>query len=205
MIAGTGEHAHVVAEAATAGGWEPIGQCGPIGPTERAGGGLPHLGTDDDLAAQLASTVSADRPALVLGFGGPPDARRRAVERQGPGATWATIVHPAAWVSPSAELGSGAVVLAGAVVNTGASVGAHAIVNSGAIVEHDVRVGSHAHIAPGAVVGGGAMIGDDAFIGLNASVRDHVTVGPGATVGMGAVVVADVPGGTLVMGVPARG
>ena len=203
VIAGAGEHARVVADAAVAAGWEPIGCVGP----EPATGAdtLPWLGTDAALAVDLAARPEADRPALVLGFGGPLAARRAVVARLAGLVSWATIVHPAAWVSPSARLGPGAVVLARAVVNTGAVVGAHAIVNSGAIVEHDVRVGEHAHVAPGAVIGGGAVIGDDAFVGLNASVRDHITIGAGAIVGMGAAAVADVAPGTVATGVPARG
>jgi acetyltransferase EpsM len=210
VIAGTGEHARVVADAALAAGWQPIGVIGPeavdvVHAGDAPGDApLPWLGTDADLAARLAEADPADRPMVVLGFGGPPAARRRVVESLGASADWATIVHPAAWVSPTATLGPGTVVLARAVVNTGAVIDAHAIVNSGAIVEHDVRVGEHAHVAPGAVIGGGAVIGQDAFVGLGAAVRDHVTVGDGTTVGMGAAVVADVESGVTVMGVPAR-
>ncbi len=212
MIAGVGEHAAVVADAAAAAGWRPIGWIGPgagrgAEPGEDPGAGrdpgLPWLGTDEQFAARLAATDPADRPALVLGFGGPAATRRRAAEVLGSAATWATIVHPAAWVSPSAVLGPGTVVLAGAIVNTGAVVGVHAIVNSGAVIEHHVRVGDHAHVAPGAAVGGGAAIGEDALIGLNAAIRDHVSIGAGSTVGMGAAVVSDVPPGVVVTGVPA--
>lgn len=210
VIVGDGEHATVVADAARAAGWETIGCTRPDGAAEGADGGrsaaagLASLGSDAMHAAAMAGTPPGERPWLVLGFGGPPAARRRAVSTFGPGATWATVVHPAAWVSPSATLAPGAVVLAGAVVNTGASVGAHAIVNSGAIVEHDVHVGDHVHVAPGVAVGGATRIGDDAIIGLGASVRDHVEIGAGSTIAMGAVVVADVPAGSVVLGVPAR-
>jgi acetyltransferase EpsM len=204
VIAGAGEHARVVAEAAAAAGLEPVGWTGPNGAGAFSPPLLPRLGTDEELAARLGSLPAADRPSLVLGFGGPAAARRRVVTAFGAGAAWATVVHPAAWVSPSATLGAGTVVLARAVVNTGAVIGAHVIVNSGAIVEHDVVVGDHAHVAPGAAIGGGARIGDDALIGLNATVRDHVSVGAGATVGMGAAVTTDVGAGAIVAGVPAR-
>ena len=118
--------------------------------------------------------MPGDGPWLVVGFGAPPEARRRVVAAMGPDARWAVVIHPAAWVSPSARLEPGAVVLAGSVVNAGAVVGSHAIVNSGVIVEHDVRVGAFSHLAPGAVVGGATAIGDDTTIGLGAVVRDHI-------------------------------
>ena len=216
VIVGAGEHARVVTDAARAatGAWDlvgcteadPPGTPGPSseGAADTRPGGLPSLGTDAAYAARLAALAPEARPWLVLGFGGHPDGRRRAVAAYGTAARWASVVHPAAWVSPGARVEDGAVVLAGAVVNTGAVVGAHAIVNTGAIVEHDVRVGAYTHVAPGVVIGGGTRIGEGATIGLGAAVRDHVSVGPGAVVAMGAVVVADVPAAAVVLGVPAR-
>jgi acetyltransferase EpsM len=210
VVIGGGEHARVVVEAAAAGaGWEPTGFTEVEDPVDRPrpavdGRALPCLGTDEACAAALEAMDAAARPWLVLGFGGPAAAREEAARVFGPEARWATVIHPAAWVSPSATLGAGVVVLAAAVVNAGAVLGDHAIVNSGAVVEHDVHVGRHAHVAPGATIGGGATIGAGAFVGLGASVRDHVRIGDGATVGMGAAVVGDVRDDTVVVGVPAR-
>jgi acetyltransferase EpsM len=197
-----------VAEAAIAGGWEVVGYTDPGDSAPGASAPdrampVPRLGTDADVAAGHADGGGAGG-AFVLGFGGPFDARRRAVAALPRDATWATVIHPRAWVSPTATVEPGTVVLGGAVVNAGARLGPHAIVNSGAIVEHDVVVGAHAHVAPGAVIGGGATIGEEAFVGLGAAVRDHRSVGRGAVVGMGAVVVGDVPAGATVAGIPAR-
>jgi acetyltransferase EpsM len=202
VIAGGGEHARVIADAAVASGFRVVGYTDPAERPNGAGG-APWLGSDRDVTARLPPRAGG--PAFVLGFGGPPAARRRVVEDLGGEArSWAVIVHPAAWVSPHAHLEPGAVVLAGAIVNAGARLGAHVIVNTGVVVEHDVVVGAHAHLAPGATVGGAARVGEDAFVGLAAAVRDHVVVGDGATVAMGAVVVADVPRNSTVMGTPAR-
>jgi sugar O-acyltransferase (sialic acid O-acetyltransferase NeuD family) len=210
VVIGGGEHARVVVEAARAGAtWEVLGVVDhdPAGRTQSLLG-LPHLGDDAAYLAAAAVLAPERRADLVLGLGsiGRPTARRALVARyEAAGATsWATLVHPAAWVSPTAVLGPGTVVLAGAVVNAGAEVGAHAIVNSGAVVEHDAVVGAFAHVGPGAIVGGGARLGDGAFAGMGALVRDHVSVGADAVVGMAAAVTADVPAGATVAGVPAR-
>jgi sugar O-acyltransferase (sialic acid O-acetyltransferase NeuD family) len=114
------------------------------------------------------------------------------------------LVQPAAWVSPSAALGSGTVVLATAVVNAGAHLGCAVIVNSGAIVEHECFVGDAAHVSPGAVLCGGVRVGNRAWIGAGAVVIPNIRIGEGATVGAGAVVVRDVPDGVTVVGNPAR-
>jgi sugar O-acyltransferase (sialic acid O-acetyltransferase NeuD family) len=205
VVIGGGEHAGVVVDAARTQPdlWELIGFSDPDPRSDAEKRlGIPWLGDDRVVLARLDES-GPDVARLVLGIGGPVAARRAAVEAFGT-ATWAVIVHAAAWVSPSATLGDGAVVLAGAVVNASATIGRHAIVNSRAVVEHDVEMGDFAHAGPGAVIGGGARIGRDSFIGLGALVRDHLVVGPGATVGMGAVVVDEVPAGTTVAGSPAR-
>jgi acetyltransferase EpsM len=206
VIVGGGEHARVVADAARSRPdlWQLTGFTDPAGNAAGAGMGLVHLGDDAAFVTDLAATPVIARPALVLGFGAPLAARRRAAVAFGSEADWATVVHGSAWVSPSAVIEPGAVVLAGAIVNAGARVGAHAIVNSGAVVEHDVIVGPGAHLGPGVVVGGGARIGDESMIGLGAAVRDHISIGRRTVVGMGAVVVADVADDTTVVGVPAR-
>ena len=215
IVLGGGEHARVVIEAARsrADRWAVQGYVAPDAAGGAAGAATnpdaPWLGDDTALASRLGELAPDDRPWLVLGFGGGGSAagltaRAAAAERLGPGARWATVVHATAWISPTATLEPGAVVLAHAVVNTAAHVGRHAIVNSGAIVEHDVVVGHGSHIAPGAVIGGATRIGEHAFIGLGARVRDHVEIGAGAVVGMGAVVVESIAPGATVVGIPAR-
>ncbi len=218
VVVGGGEHAAVVIDAARSrpDAWRVVGFTDPA-PAPGAAGrlGIEHLGDDSALTpgassadagsdATEAALPDHSRPWRVLGIGASSDARRRATERAPDRASWATVVHATAWVSPSASLGPGTVVLAGAVINAGAEVGAHVIVNTRAVVEHDVVVGDFAHLAPGVVVGGGARIGEAAFLGLGSLVRDHVAVGAGAVVGMGAVVLEAVPDDTTVVGAPAQ-
>lgn len=115
-----------------------------------------------------------------------------------------SVVHPSAVVSASASLGQGVCICPGAVVGAGARLGDNVIVNTGAIVEHDCEIGDHVHVASGAVLAGGVVVAEGAHIGAGASVRQGVHVGREALVAMGAVVIADVPDGAVVAGVPAR-
>jgi acetyltransferase EpsM len=210
VVIGGGEHARVVIEAAHTGDSEPwrvVGLVdGEAAERTRQLHDVAHLGDDAAFQTWLEARPADTRPRLILGVGGGLDAndRRQIVAAYGELAAWATVVHAAAWVSPTAALGHGVVVLGGAIVNAGATIGDHAIVNTGAVVEHDVRIGSFVHVAPGAVIGGGTTIGDGAFIGLGSRIRDHVAVGADAVVGMGAIVTADVAPGVTVVGVPAR-
>ena len=134
---------------------------------------------------------------------GEPQVRRALVARV-PGATFTTLVGPAAWVSRTAGFGVGVTIAPQAAVNAGAVVGDHVLVNTGAVVSHTVRLGDHVTVGPGARIGGETTIGDGATIGIGATVIDHLRIGAGAVVAAGAVVVRDVADGTTVMGVPAR-
>ena len=68
------------------------------------------------------------------------------------------LVHPRAWVSPSARVAEGAVVLALAGVGAGSTVEEGAIVNLGALIDHDCVIGACAHVAPGVVVKAGNRV-----------------------------------------------
>ena len=145
--------------------------------------------------------------SLVVSVGNPDNyvARKRIVERLGvPPSRYATIVHPAAVVPPSARLGAGTVILATAVATTGVWVGAHVVVMPGVVLTHDCRVGDYATLGAGARLAGGARIEEGAYVGSGALVREHRAIGAWALVGMGAVVTRDVPAGEVWAGVPAR-
>lgn len=114
------------------------------------------------------------------------------------------VCHPAASVSPLAQLGAGSFVAAQAVVAPGAELGLGVIVNHGAVVDHDCRVGDFAHIAPGAVLGGGVRIGNRVLLGAGAVVQPGLTVVADAVIGSGAVVCQNIDTPGTYVGVPAR-
>lgn len=114
-----------------------------------------------------------------------------------------TVVSPHAAVSPSARLGAGVAVMAGAIINAEAEVGDLVIVNSGAVVEHDVVLGRACHIGPGAVLAGQVRVGEGALLGAGASVAPDRQVGANSIIGAGGCVVRDIPADVVAVGVPA--
>jgi acetyltransferase EpsM len=204
IVIGGGEHARVVIEAAQSRPqtWKVIGfvDQSPCPETTRRLGAK-WLGTDEECGRYLVENE------IVLGIGGVEawKLRRALAQRYDKAkARWATIVHADACVSPTARLGAGVLVLAGAKVNTGAVLEDHSLINTGAIVEHDVLLGAFSQVAPGSVIGGGATIGEDCYLSLGCIIRDHIRVAGGVTVGMGAAVVNDIEEPGVIVGVPAR-
>lgn len=199
VLLGAGGHAAVVACAARAAGWTPVGLFSDDEPEHPSLEEVDHLGAIEDAAGHLAGGATFAVHAAVG------DAQlRRAWLESCEDADTPPIVHPRAIVSPEASIRGGAFVGPGAIVNANAVVDRGGIVNSGAIIEHDVHVGAFAHVAPGAVLGGAARVGADALVGLGACVMPRVEIGRGATLGAGAVAVRDVAAGTIARGVPAR-
>ena len=118
--------------------------------------------------------------------------------------TCPSAVHAKASVSPTAVLGAGTIVMAGAVINAMAKIGKAVVCNSACVIEHDCTVGDFVHVAPGAVLTGNITVGNSTFIGANAVIKPGVSIGANVTVGAGAVVLNDVPDGVTIFGNPAK-
>ena len=202
ILIGGGGHARVLLELLR------LRELSVLGVTEQDVGsftglmGLPTLGSDDVILDHPAESV-----LLVNGVGSVASTGPRAqpFERFSDlGYDFPTLVHPSAWVSPSAVLGHGTQVMAGAIIQAGVVVGDNVIINTGAIVDHDCEVGSHAHIGPGVVLSGTVQVGVGAHVGVGARVNQGLRIGSSALVAAGSVVIRDVVDDATVQGVPAR-
>ena len=112
-------------------------------------------------------------------------------------------IHPAATVSPYANLDFGNLVNAGAVVGPNATLGSQNLVHAGAVIEPKSILGHYCHISAGAKVGGNVTLGDEVFVGTGAAIHPGVTVGRGSMIGAGSVVLRDVEEDAVVHGNPA--
>lgn len=116
------------------------------------------------------------------------------------GASFPSPVSPLAYVSSSAKIEQGCIIMHHALINAGAKIGQACIVNSKGLVEHGAEIGPFCHISTGAIVNGEACIGTGVFIGSNAVIGQGVAVGSSSVIGAGAVVLKDVPADCTVTG-----
>jgi len=193
LIVGAGGHAKVVVDAARACEHDVVA----------------ILGAQSDPAEVLGYPVSSDASAgrpdgFVVAVGDNATRSRLFSEHQSLGRTPLTVIHPAATIAPSAEIGGGTFIAAGVIVNPGARIGRNVILNTGCVIDHDVVVGDHAHVAPNAALCGAARVGEGTLVGVGASIVPGASVGEWSVIGAGAAVVDDLPARSVCAGVPAR-
>lgn len=108
------------------------------------------------------------------------------------------VVHPSAWVEPSAKVGEGVQVFPHAYVGSDTNLSFGVIVNTSAVVSHDCRIGPYANIAPGSLLAGNVSVGEAVLIGMGVTINLEVGIGARARIGNSAVVKSDVPAGQVV-------
>lgn len=113
-------------------------------------------------------------------------------------------LSPHAVVSPTAKLGCGIAVMAGAVVNADAVIADLAIVNTGATIDHDCNIGYASHIGPQSALAGDVTVGAYSFLGVGSKVIPGISIGERVIVGAGGVVINDIGDDETVVGIPAE-
>lgn len=116
----------------------------------------------------------------------------------------ATLVHPAATVGASVQLGPGSVVAAGARLTDNITLGRHTHVNLNATIGHDCVLGDYVTVGPLAAVSGACVIEDRVTVGTGAVVIQQRRVGAGSTVGAGSALLCDIGPDLTAIGNPAR-
>jgi len=139
-----------------------------------------------------------------------------------------TVIYDDVHIGARMQTAHHAVIRAATVIGDDCLVGTHAVIDGqchlgdGVRLQTGVSVPAHTHIGDRVFIGPnatllndpspvrtdadlvGPTLADDVTIGGNATVLPGVSVGEAAFIAAGAVVTADVPPGTLAVGVPAR-
>ncbi|WP_299454225.1 acetyltransferase [uncultured Pigmentiphaga sp.] len=162
--------------------------------------GIPVLRGDEHLARLRAQGY--DQAFVAVGVNA--TRRRLAAMVKNLGFRLVNAISPQAVVSPSAHLGEGIAVMAGAVINADTVIGNLVIVNTGACIDHDCHIGDAAHIAPTCGLAGNVAVGAESFLGIGCKVIPGVSIGSEVVLGAGTVVIDNIPDKVRAVGVPAR-
>ena len=153
LIVGAGGHGKVVAECAEACGYEQIDFLDDNNPD--AIGGID----------QIEEKVT-EYDGVIISIGDNEIRRGLITRLQKIKAPLIELIHPRAYVSATAAIGSGTIVLPDAVIHTNASIGIGCIVSIGALIDHDAVVEDFSHINTGAIVGAGKRAGGKVDAGM---------------------------------------
>ena len=207
IIVGAGGHAREVAQLvadinqAQPGQWNLLGFVADLQAANRQPKALPA-----PLLGDLTCLARHPQAQLVVAIGNTA-ARREVVQRlrqMHPQLSFATLVHPRAWLAQRVVLGEGSVVFAGALINVDVCIGAHASLNLACTISHDCVLEDFVNLGPGAHLGGACTVGAGVDVGVGASVRPEISLAAACVIGAGAAVVKDAASACLLAGVPAR-
>jgi len=153
--------------------------------------GYPTLGTDKDLESIVKRCSSA---LVTVGQIKSPEIRVSIFERaKSLGFNFPVIRSQHSYISKSAQIGEGTILLNHSLINTSVKVDVNCIINTKALIEHDARIGSHCHISTGAILNGGVRVEDRCFIGSGAIIHEDITIGSDSIISAGQVIRKDVP------------
>lgn len=172
LVVGAGGHGRSVAEAADLSGlFEVIGFLDDALPAGDSVLMAPVLGPVTSIALHRSE---CDQVIVAVGN----NAVREKVTLQliEAGFDLSTVVHPRAFVAPSALLGPGSAVMAGAIVGTEVRLGMGVIVNCGAVVDHQANVGDYGHLGVNASMAGGSVLGTRAWMQVGSAIGYGVRI-----------------------------
>ncbi|MBF0590159.1 MAG: hypothetical protein HQL53_13640 [Magnetococcales bacterium] len=114
------------------------------------------------------------------------------------------VVHPQAFISPSAQLGAGCFVKAGALIETACRIGDAVLIDNTTTLPHDNTIGDGCHLAPGVTLGSSITIGPMTIVGIGVSIATGSRIGGNCILSVGSSITQDIPDNSVVEGVPGR-
>ena len=137
---------------------------------------------------------------------GEPEMRKKYVDMiLARGGKFISVIHPRAYIAPSATIGVGSIIAPNASVSSNTAIGKHVYIGLNSAISHDCSIGDFVSVSPGATVPGWCTIHQCCFLGVNATLLPHTELGADSPVcvAAGAVVTKSFSSGRL-MGVPAK-
>jgi len=172
LILGAGGHGKALAEAALLSKtWGKVAFIDDRWPDLQSFFGLPVLSNIAGLP-EIASQWTAGIPGV-----GNNSLRKKWLQIiRDTGLNLATVIHPSASVSSTANIGDGTAIMALAMVGVDVQIGEGSIINAHSTVDHDVILADFAHLGVGVHLAGGVQIGSSAWLQAGSCAAYRVVV-----------------------------
>jgi sugar O-acyltransferase (sialic acid O-acetyltransferase NeuD family) len=108
------------------------------------------------------------------------------------GAIFSNIIHPLAYISPTAKMGVGNFIYPSAFIGPKVIIGNFNLLNAGTCLGHHSVLGDNNTICPNTTFSGYTKIGDNNFFGLNVCTFPSLVIGSSNVISAGMVVDKDV-------------
>lgn len=119
------------------------------------------------------------------------------------GVKFATIIDKTALLDSTVVIGEGTVITSGVVLDKGVTIEENVFINVACCIAHDSVIGAHSFLAPRVAIAGFTHVGKMSFLGINSTIIDNLCLPSKIRLGAGAVVISNLEGSGLYVGVPA--
>ncbi|NRD20806.1 NeuD/PglB/VioB family sugar acetyltransferase [Winogradskyella eckloniae] len=118
--------------------------------------------------------------------------------------TFINALSKFAYISPTAKIGVGNVIMPGVIINSEANMLNHCVINTNSSLEHNCKMEDFSSLSAGVTTGGYFNLGKYSAIALGVTILDRTTIGENVVVGSGSLVVKDLESHGLYYGSPAK-
>lgn len=148
--------------------------------------GIPVIGTDSDIPHLISSC-----PNFLITIGQIKSSENRCrifeLVKVNKGLL-PIIVSARAYVSSSAFIDEGSIIMHNVLINAAAKIGRNCIINTGALIEHEAIIEDFCHVSTHVIVNGQAHLGQHSFLGSNAVIANNVLLPNNIIVAAGACI-----------------
>ncbi|MCX7549974.1 NeuD/PglB/VioB family sugar acetyltransferase [Xanthomarina sp. F2636L] len=162
--------------------------------------GIPIIGCTEDL---YLKDINGMQFAVTMGN----NAMRNEIasKLRNLGAKTPNLIHPRAFISPSATLGQGCFIHLNAKISTNCTLGNDCVIDFNSLVAHHAVLGDACYMSSLAMVGSYCNLGERVLLGMNSLVIPlKLTIGNDCIIGAKANVTKSFPDNCVLIGNPAR-
>jgi len=120
------------------------------------------------------------------------------------GNSFATIIHPRAWLGDDVQVGCGTIICAGALITTDIKIGEHVQINIGSTIGHDAVLHDFVTLNPSVNISGNVRLCQGVEVGTGSIIIPYAHVGSWSIIGAGSTVIKPLNGNVTAVGTPAR-